>query len=105
LASQYISYLDTTEIDISEAQEDEVLIKRDGKLHRPKRLASGLFQFRADTQIDRVVLDCVTSLQNGADLLWIETATPNVAEIADMVNRVKESCSKRKIGLQQQPIV
>ncbi|WP_312051620.1 isocitrate lyase, partial [Acinetobacter schindleri] len=78
IASQYISYLDTTEIDISEAQEDEILIKRDGKLHRPKRLASGLYQFREGTQIDRVVLDCVTSLQNGADLLWIETATPNV---------------------------
>ena len=30
----------------------------------------------------------VTSLQNGADL-WIETATPNVEEIAHMVNRVK----------------
>src|SRR3970282_1286447 len=70
LASQYISYLDTVEIDIADAQDDEGLIKRDGKLHRPKRLASGLFQFRADTQIGRVVLDCVSSLQNGADLLW-----------------------------------
>jgi isocitrate lyase len=74
LASQYISYLKTKEIDISEAADDEVLIKRDGKLHRPTRLASGLYQFREDTQIDRVVLDCVTSLQNGADMLWIETA-------------------------------
>ncbi|MFI8025769.1 isocitrate lyase, partial [Acinetobacter baumannii] len=46
IASKYISYLDTQEIDISEAQEDEILIKRDGKLHRPTRLASGLYQFR-----------------------------------------------------------
>ena len=69
IASKYISYLDTQEIDISEAQEDEILIKRDGKLHRPTRLASGLYQFREGTQIDRVVLDCITSLQNGADLL------------------------------------
>lgn len=75
IASKYISYLDTQEIDISEAQEDEILIKRDGKLHRPTRLASGLYQFREGTQIDRVVLDCITSLQNGADLLWIETPT------------------------------
>jgi isocitrate lyase len=72
-----------------------MLIKRDGKLHRPKRLASGLYQFRAGTQIDRVVLDCVTSLQNGADMLWIETPTPNVAEIAHMVNRVKKSFQTR----------
>ena len=103
IASQYISYLDTTEIDISEAQEDEILIKRDGKLHRPKRLASGLYQFREGTQIDRVVLDCVTSLQNGADLLWIETATPNVEEIAHMVNRVKETIPNAKLVYNNSP--
>jgi isocitrate lyase len=103
IASQYISYLDTTEIDISEAQEDEILIKRNGKLHRPKRLASGLYQFREGTQIDRVVLDCVTSLQNGADLLWIETATPNVAEIAHMVNRVKEVVPNAKLVYNNSP--
>jgi isocitrate lyase len=103
IASQYISYLDTTEIDIADAQEDEILIKRDGKLHRPKRLASGLYQFRADTQIDRVVLDCVSSLQNGADLLWIETATPNVEEIAHMVNRVRETVPNAKLVYNNSP--
>ncbi|MEE1124304.1 MAG: isocitrate lyase, partial [Acinetobacter pseudolwoffii] len=103
IASQYISYLETSEIDIADAQEDEILIKRDGKLHRPKRLASGLYQFREGTQIDRVVLDCVTSLQNGADLLWIETATPNVAEIAHMVNRVKETVPNAKLVYNNSP--
>ena len=103
IASQYISYLDTTEIDIADAQEDEILIKRNGKLHRPKRLASGLYQFRPDTQIDRVVLDCVSSLQNGADLLWIETATPNVEEIAHMVNRVKETVPNAKLVYNNSP--
>ena len=103
IASQYISYLDTTEIDIADAQEDEILIKRNGKLHRPKRLASGLYQFRADTQIDRVVLDCVSSLQNGADLLWIETATPNVEEIAHMVNRVRETVPNAKLVYNNSP--
>jgi len=103
LASQYISYLETKEIDISEAQDDEVLIKRDGKLHRPARLASGLYQFREGTQIDRVVLDCVTSLQNGADMLWIETPTPNVAEIAHMVNRVKAIVPNAKLVYNNSP--
>ncbi len=103
LASQYISYLDTKEIDIADAQDDEVLIKRDGKLHRPTRLASGLYQFREGTQIDRVVLDCVTSLQNGADMLWIETPTPNVAEIAHMVNRVKEVIPNAKLVYNNSP--
>ena len=103
IASQYISYLDTVEIDIADAQEDEILIKRNGKLHRPKRLASGLYQFRPDTQIDRVVLDCVSSLQNGADLLWIETATPNVEEIAHMVNRVRETVPNAKLVYNNSP--
>jgi isocitrate lyase len=103
LASQYISYLDTKEIDISEAADDEILIKRDGKLHRPTRLPSGLYQFREGTQIDRVVLDCVTSLQNGADMLWIETPTPNVAEIAHMVNRVKEIVPNAKLVYNNSP--
>lgn len=103
LASQYISFLDTEEVDISDAKEDEVLIKRDGKLHRPKRLPSGLFQFREDTNIDRVVLDCVTSLQNGADLLWIETPTPDVGVIAHMVNRVKEQVPDAKLVYNNSP--
>ena len=103
IASQYIGFLDTVEIDIADAQEDEILIKRNGKLHRPKRLASGLYQFRADTQIDRVVLDCVSSLQNGADLLWIETATPNVEEIAHMVNRVRETVPNAKLVYNNSP--
>ena len=103
IASQYISYLDTQEIDIADAKDDEILIKRDGKLHRPTRLPSGLFQFREGTQIDRVVLDCVTSLQNGADMLWIETPTPNMAEIAHMVNRVKEVVPNAKLVYNNSP--
>jgi isocitrate lyase len=42
---------------------------------RPVRLANGLYKFKEGSNIDRVVLDCITSLQTG-DLLWIETDTP-----------------------------
>ena len=52
---------------------------------RPKRLPSNLYQFRPGTGEDRCVLDCITSLQNGADLLWIETEKPHIAQIAGMV--------------------
>lgn len=104
LASQYISFLNTEEItDIADVKDDEVLIKRDGKLHRPTRLASGLFEFRKGTNIDRVVLDCVSSLQAGADLLWIETPTPDVAGIAAMVNRVKEQVPNAKLVYNNSP--
>jgi isocitrate lyase len=34
-----------------------------------------------------VIEDCITNLtEGGADMLWIETDTPNVDEIAGMVN-------------------
>ena len=103
LASQYISFLKTEEVDIADAKDDEVLIKKDGKLHRPARLPSGLYEFAPGTNIDRVVLDCVSSLQAGADLLWIETPTPHVGQIAHMVNRVKEQVPNAKLVYNNSP--
>ncbi len=103
LASQYIAFMDTEEVSIDDVNDDTVLIKRDGKLHQPKRLPNGLYAFREDTNIDRVVLDCVTSLQNGADLLWIETPTPHVGQIAEMVNRVKEQVPNAKLVYNNSP--
>jgi isocitrate lyase len=44
-----------------------------------------------------IELFCITSLQNGADLLWIETDTPNVKQIAQMVNRVKAVMPNAKL--------
>ena len=103
LASQYLAFVDAEEISIDDAKEDDVLLKREGKLVRPVRLANGLYKFKEGTNIDRVVLDCVTSLQNGADLLWIETPTPNVAQIANMVNRVKEIIPNAKLVYNNSP--
>ncbi|MCI1272269.1 MAG: isocitrate lyase, partial [Sphingobium sp.] len=73
IGDQYNSFLDCEEVSASDVSHGDVLITRDGKLMRPKRLPSNLFQFRASSGEDRCVLDCITSLQNGADLLWIET--------------------------------
>ncbi len=103
LASQYLAFVEAEEINITDAREDDVLLKRDGKLVRPVRLANGLYKFREGTNIDRVVLDCITSLQNGADLLWIETPTPNVKQIANMVNRVKEVVPNAKLVYNNSP--
>jgi isocitrate lyase len=103
LASKYLSFIDAEEITIDEAKNDCVLLKRDGKLMRPKRLANGLYKFKEGTNIDRVVLDCVTSLQNGADLLWIETPTPNVSQIAHMMNRVKAVVPNAKLVYNNSP--
>ena len=103
LASQYLAFVDAEEIDIQDALEDDVLLKRDGKLVRPVRLPNGLYQFKEGTNIDRVVLDCITSLQNGADLLWIETPTPNVKQIAHMVNRIREVVPTAKLVYNNSP--
>jgi len=103
LASQYLAFVDADEIAIEDAKEDDVLIKREGKLVRPIRLANGLYKFKEGSNIDRVVLDCITSLQNGADLLWIETPTPNVQQIAHMVNRVKEVVPNAKLIYNNSP--
>lgn len=103
LASQYLAFVEAEEIAITDAKEDDVLLKRDGKLVRPVRLANGLYKFKEGSNIDRVVLDCVTSLQNGADLLWIETPTPNVKQIAHMVNRVREVIPNAKLVYNNSP--
>merc|ERR1711997_1005820 len=67
------------------------------------RLASGLFEFRAGTGADRVVLDCVTSLQNGADMIWIETDTPNVGVIGGLVKRIRQSVPDAKLVYNNSP--
>ncbi len=104
LGDQYNSFLEGEYIDSPEQiNNGDVVIKSDGKLLKPTRLASGLFQFRKDTNIDRVVLDCVTSLRNGADLLWIETPTPNVAHIKHMVDRIREQEPNAKLVYNNSP--
>lgn len=103
LASKYLAFVDAEEIAITDANENDVLIKRGDKLMRPVRLSNGLYKFKDGSNIDRVVLDCITSLQNGADLLWIETPTPNVGQIANMVNRVKEVVPNAKLVYNNSP--
>ncbi|WP_053990496.1 isocitrate lyase [Mangrovimonas sp. TPBH4] len=103
LASQYLAFIEAEETSIINAKEDDVLFKRDGKLVKPVRLPNGLYKFREHSNIDRVVLDCITSLQNGADLLWIETPTPNLKQIAHMVNRVKAVVPNAKLVYNNSP--
>ena len=103
LADQYNSFLDCEEVDPGSIANGDVYISRDGKLMKPKRLPSNLFQFRPETGEDRCVLDCITSLQNGADLLWIETEKPHVEQIAGMVDRIREACPNAKLVYNNSP--
>ncbi|MGA0606313.1 isocitrate lyase [Phenylobacterium sp. VNQ135] len=103
LGDQYNAFLDCEEIDATQVGNGDVVITRNGKLLRPKRLPSNLFQFRAGTGEDRCVLDCITSLQNGADLLWIETEKPHVEQIASMVDRIREVVPNAKLAYNNSP--
>jgi isocitrate lyase len=99
----YNGFLDCEEITPENSVSGDVIINRDGKLMRPKRLSSNLFQFRPGTGEDRCVLDCVTALQNGADLLWIETEKPHIEQIAGMVDRVRAVFPNAKLVYNNSP--
>jgi isocitrate lyase len=103
IGDQYNSFLDCEEIDPATARNGDVILNRDGKLMRPKRLPSNLFEFRKGTGEDRCVLDCITSLQNGADLLWIETEKPHIQQIAGMVDRIREVIPNAKLVYNNSP--
>ena len=103
LGDQYNAFLDCDEVTIDDLNASDVVIKRDGKLMRPKRLPSNLFQFKPGTGEDRCVLDCITALQNGADLLWIETEKPHIGQIGGMVSRIREVMPNAKLVYNNSP--
>ncbi|MCC5851506.1 MAG: isocitrate lyase [Alkalimonas sp.] len=104
LGDLYNSFLDGDYVQSADdIANGDVVVKANGKLLKPKRLASGLFQFRPGSGEDRVVLDCITSLQHGADLLWIETEKPHVGQIAGMVNRIREVVPNAKLVYNNSP--
>jgi isocitrate lyase len=103
LGDQYNSYLDCEEVTSLAGHHGDVLISRDGKLFKPKRLASNLYQFRAGTGEDRCVLDSITALQNGVDLLWIETEKPHIEQIAGMMDRIRKVVPSAKLVYNNSP--
>ena len=103
LGDKYNSFLDWEEVTEETANNGDVVIHRFGRFLRPKRLPSNLYQFRAGTGVDRCVLDGITSLQNGADLLWIETEKPDVEQIASMVDRIREVVPNAKLVYNNSP--
>ncbi|MFT5691607.1 MAG: isocitrate lyase, partial [Oceanicoccus sp.] len=103
LGDQYNAFLDCDEVTADELGNGDVVIKQNGKLVRPKRLPSNLFQFKAGTGEARCILDSITSLQNGADLIWIETEKPHVAQIGAMMDEVRKSVPDAKLVYNNSP--
>ncbi len=104
-AAEYTKWLETEPVsELRQLEDGDIAIQLDGQLVKPTRLPNGLYKFRADTGEDRVVEDCIASLnEGGADLLWIETATPNVAQIAGMVRRIREAAPHAKLTYNNSP--
>ena len=104
LAAQYNAFLDASEVtSIDDLVEGDSVLKQNGKLVKPVRLPNGLYKFKENTGFDRVVLDCITSLQNGADLLWIETEKPHVGQIGDMVRAIRSEIPNAKLVYNNSP--
>ncbi|MEE9347115.1 MAG: isocitrate lyase, partial [Robiginitomaculum sp.] len=104
-AAEYIKWLETDIVtDENPLGEGEVALMQDGKIVRPVRLPNGLYKFKENTGEQRVIEDCISSLtEGGADMLWIETATPNVARIAGMVNAIREVVPNAKLTYNNSP--
>jgi isocitrate lyase len=104
LGDQYNSFLDGRVInDASEIGPSDVVIKQGDQLVAVSRLASGLFEFKKGSGEDRVVMDCIASLRNGADLLWIETEKPHVSQIGGMVDRIRKEIPDAKLVYNNSP--
>ena len=105
LAADYIRWLQTTPItNDTPMQDGEIALFRDGQFVRPVRLANGLFKFKEGSGRARVIQDCIAAIKlGGADLLWIETDTPNVAEIAGMVGEIRKAVPNAKLAYNNSP--
>ena len=103
LGDQYNAFLDVDQISIDDLKSGDVVIKQNGKLVRPKRLPSNLYQFRKGTGEARCVLDCITSLQNGADMIWIETEKPHIGQIGAMVDEIRKAVPNAKLVYNNSP--
>jgi len=104
LGSKYCDFLDAEPVqNLGDLQEGDITIHQKGVLCKPKRLGNGLYAFKDNTGFDRVVLDCVTSLEHGADLLWIETEKPNLSQIKEMVDAIREKRPEAKLVYNNSP--
>ena len=103
LGDQYNSFLDVEEVNSDNMNHGDVMINQDGKLVRPKRLPSNLYQFKKGTGEARCILDSITSLQNGADLIWIETEKPHIGQIGAMMNEIKKVIPNAKLVYNNSP--
>ena len=103
LGDQYNSFLDLEEVEEGSMNHGDVLINHHGKVVRPRRLPSNLYRFKEGTGEERCILDSITSLQNGADLIWIETEKPHIGQIGGMMDEIRKVVPNAKLVYNNSP--
>ena len=104
LASKYNAFIASTPVEsLDDISNGDMVIKQDGKLVKPVRLPNGLVRFKDGSGADRCVLDGITALRNGADMLWIETEKPHLGQIGGMINRIREVIPNAKLLYNNSP--
>lgn len=103
LGDQYNAFLDVEEVTAGDMKNGDVILNQNGKLVRPKRLPSNLFQFKQGTGEARCILDSITSLQNGADMIWIETEKPHIGQIGGMIDEIRKVVPNAKLVYNNSP--
>lgn len=103
MGDQYNSFLDLEEVPTDQMNHGDVLINHHGKVVRPKRLPSNLYRFKEGTGEARCILDSITSLQNGADLIWIETEKPHIGQIGGMMDEIRKVIPNAKLVYNNSP--
>ena len=66
-------------------------------------MPSNLYRFKDGTGEARCILDSITSLQNGADLIWIETEKPHIEQIGAMMAEIKKVVPNAKLVYNNSP--
>ena len=103
LGDQYNSFLDLEVVSEDQMKHGDVLINYHGRVVRPRRLPSNLYRFMEGTGEARCILDSVTSLQNGADLIWIETEKPHIGQIGAMMDEIRKVIPNAKLVYNNSP--
>lgn len=104
-AEDYNKWLDMEPVTkANPADKNDVLMERDGKLMKLKRLPSGLFEFKKGTGSDRAVEDMIFAFKEaGADLGWIETGAADLKEITALTTAVRKKVPNFMLAYNNSP--
>lgn len=104
-AYQYNKWLDLTPVEPGQTLQPYQLLMANemGKVCSLKRRPNGLNEFKSGTGEQRVVEDCRRALDEGADLLWIETGKPKIDQIGRIVGQIRETHPQAKLTYNNSP--